>query len=368
MTLIRAPLGWHAGALAVSPSAGLPGLRRIGRHRFRSRPRRRSGAGTAAVPDALPVALVGDGDFLMGVTALWTAVHHRIPALVMIANNTSYFVDEEHQRTVSRQRGAARKRVDRPAPRRPSDRSSGDGARARVLGRARRAALRPDGRYRAWNCRRRCRRVSRDRREDPARLHGSSRMMESTMQSHSPSHRSGPIDLRPIAPQIGVELVGVGSRAADRRRHVCRHCAPRGSSTRSCSCEDRNIFGPRISSRSPAVLVTSTSTISRNTASPAIPRSRWCRTSRKATAMSARRRRAANGTAMRSTCVDRRRRRCSGRRRFRPADGNTCFANMVAAYRELDPALRQRIDAACDQFQPRPRVCALPSRAAAAVG
>jgi alpha-ketoglutarate-dependent taurine dioxygenase len=26
-----------------------------------------------------------------------------------------------------------------------------------------------------------------------------------------------------------------------------------------------------------------------------------------------------------------------------PADGNTCFANMVAAYRELDPALRQRI-------------------------
>ena len=26
-----------------------------------------------------------------------------------------------------------------------------------------------------------------------------------------------------------------------------------------------------------------------------------------------------------------------------PADGNTCFANMVAAYRELDPALQQRI-------------------------
>src|SRR6476620_2523927 len=26
-----------------------------------------------------------------------------------------------------------------------------------------------------------------------------------------------------------------------------------------------------------------------------------------------------------------------------PSDGNTCFANMIAAYRELDPALRQRI-------------------------
>src|SRR5206468_1310114 len=52
----------------------------------------------------LPVALIGDGDYLMGVTAFWTAVHHRIPVLVLIANNTSYFVDEEHQRNVSRQR------------------------------------------------------------------------------------------------------------------------------------------------------------------------------------------------------------------------------------------------------------------------
>jgi benzoylformate decarboxylase len=52
----------------------------------------------------VPVALVGDGDYLMGVTALWTAVHHRTPVLVIISNNASYFVDEEHQRSVSRQR------------------------------------------------------------------------------------------------------------------------------------------------------------------------------------------------------------------------------------------------------------------------
>ncbi len=30
----------------------------------------------------LPVAILGDGDFLMGVTALWTAVHNSIPLLV----------------------------------------------------------------------------------------------------------------------------------------------------------------------------------------------------------------------------------------------------------------------------------------------
>ena len=104
MTLIRAPLGWHAGALAFRHPLdylGYDGSGGIG-----SGPGHAVGAALALKGTGrVPVALVGDGDFLMGVTALWTAVHHRIPALVMIANNTSYFVDEEHQRTVSRQRG-----------------------------------------------------------------------------------------------------------------------------------------------------------------------------------------------------------------------------------------------------------------------
>jgi len=104
MTLIRAPLGWHAGALAFRHPLdylGYDGSGGIG-----SGPGHAVGAALALKGTGrVPVALVGDGDFLMGVTALWTAVHHRIPVLVMIANNTSYFVDEEHQRTVSRQRG-----------------------------------------------------------------------------------------------------------------------------------------------------------------------------------------------------------------------------------------------------------------------
>lgn len=53
----------------------------------------------------LPVAVLGDGDFLMGATALWTAVHHRVPMLIVVANNRSYFNDEVHQERVARDRG-----------------------------------------------------------------------------------------------------------------------------------------------------------------------------------------------------------------------------------------------------------------------
>jgi len=53
----------------------------------------------------LPVALLGDGDFLMGVTAIWTAVHYRIPLLVVVCNNRSFFNDELHQERVARARG-----------------------------------------------------------------------------------------------------------------------------------------------------------------------------------------------------------------------------------------------------------------------
>jgi len=47
---------------------------------------------------------VGDGDFLMGVTALWTAVHYRIPGLFVVANNRSFFNDEMHQERVAKER------------------------------------------------------------------------------------------------------------------------------------------------------------------------------------------------------------------------------------------------------------------------
>jgi thiamine pyrophosphate-dependent acetolactate synthase large subunit-like protein len=52
----------------------------------------------------LPVTVCGDGDFLMGATALWTAVHYNIPLLVVVANNRSFFNDELHQERVARVR------------------------------------------------------------------------------------------------------------------------------------------------------------------------------------------------------------------------------------------------------------------------
>ncbi|MCE7029957.1 thiamine pyrophosphate-binding protein [Jiella avicenniae] len=52
----------------------------------------------------LPVAVLGDGDFLMGATALWTAAHHKLPLLIVVANNRSYFNDEVHQEHVARHR------------------------------------------------------------------------------------------------------------------------------------------------------------------------------------------------------------------------------------------------------------------------
>ena len=51
------------------------------------------------------VGILGDGDFLMGNTALWTATHYKLPCLFLIANNRSFYNDEMHQERVAKQRG-----------------------------------------------------------------------------------------------------------------------------------------------------------------------------------------------------------------------------------------------------------------------
>jgi thiamine pyrophosphate-dependent acetolactate synthase large subunit-like protein len=55
--------------------------------------------------DRLPVAFLGDGDFMMGVSAIWTAAHYRIPLLIVVVNNQSFYHDEAHQKHVAQVRG-----------------------------------------------------------------------------------------------------------------------------------------------------------------------------------------------------------------------------------------------------------------------
>lgn len=92
----RFPLGWH-GAYAhfrhPLDYIGYDGGGGLG-----SGPGISVGAALALKESGrVPIGLLGDGDFLMGNTALWTAVHYQIPCLLVICNNRSFFNDEMHQ-------------------------------------------------------------------------------------------------------------------------------------------------------------------------------------------------------------------------------------------------------------------------------
>jgi len=103
VTLTHLPLGWNGASWPFRHPLdyiGAEGGAGIG-----------SGPGVSvgvalALRDSgrLPVAVCGDGDFLMGVTAIWTAVHYRIPLLFVVANNRSFYNDEVHQERVARMR------------------------------------------------------------------------------------------------------------------------------------------------------------------------------------------------------------------------------------------------------------------------
>jgi acetolactate synthase-1/2/3 large subunit len=52
----------------------------------------------------MAVGVCGDGDFLMGATSVWTAVHYKLPLLLVISNNSSFYNDELHQERVAKTR------------------------------------------------------------------------------------------------------------------------------------------------------------------------------------------------------------------------------------------------------------------------
>ena len=53
----------------------------------------------------LCVDLQPDGDMLFTASGLWTAAHHRIPLLIIVCSNRSYYNDEEHQERMAQLRG-----------------------------------------------------------------------------------------------------------------------------------------------------------------------------------------------------------------------------------------------------------------------
>jgi len=102
--LTRLPLGWPGEARHFShPLDYLGGDGGAG---VGAGPGITVGAGLALKGSGrIPIGLLGDGDYLMGITALWTAAHYRIPCLFLVCNNRSFYNDEAHQERVARMRG-----------------------------------------------------------------------------------------------------------------------------------------------------------------------------------------------------------------------------------------------------------------------
>jgi len=103
--LIRLPLGWSAEHYPIQDPLNYLGS--DGGGTIGAGPGMAVGAALALRdhhPDRLPVAVLGDGDFMMGNQAIWTAVRYGIPLLVVVCNNRSFYNDEIHQERVAMQR------------------------------------------------------------------------------------------------------------------------------------------------------------------------------------------------------------------------------------------------------------------------
>lgn len=101
---IRLPIGWPFSRMRFEHPLAYLGI--DGGGGLGSGPGMAVGAALALRGSGhLPVSIMGDGEFLMGSTAIWTAVHYRIPLLLIVANNNSFYHDETHQRHMAQVRG-----------------------------------------------------------------------------------------------------------------------------------------------------------------------------------------------------------------------------------------------------------------------
>jgi thiamine pyrophosphate-dependent acetolactate synthase large subunit-like protein len=103
ITFARLPLGWPGEAYELDGPLSFMG--NDGGGAVGTGPGHTIGAALALKgSDRLTVGVIGDGDYLMGVNALWTAAHFEIPVMIVAADNRSYFNDEMHQERVAQMR------------------------------------------------------------------------------------------------------------------------------------------------------------------------------------------------------------------------------------------------------------------------
>ena len=103
VTFARLPIGWPGEAYAFDGPLSFMGNDAGGA--VGTGPGHTIGAALALKDSGrLTIGVIGDGDYLMGVNALWTASHFNIPAMIVVADNRSYFNDEMHQERVAQMR------------------------------------------------------------------------------------------------------------------------------------------------------------------------------------------------------------------------------------------------------------------------
>ncbi|AJE47687.1 acetolactate synthase II [Celeribacter indicus] len=99
-SMVRLPLGWAGEAWHFRHPLdflGSDGGAGIG-----SGPGMLIGAALALKDSGrVPVAVLGDGDFMMAASAFWTAAHYGTPFLAVVSNNRSFYNDEVHQERVA---------------------------------------------------------------------------------------------------------------------------------------------------------------------------------------------------------------------------------------------------------------------------
>ena len=103
VTFARLPIGWPGEAYEFNGPLSFMG--NDGGGAVGTGPGHTIGAALALKgTDWLTIGVLGDGDYLMGVNALWTASHFQIPVMILVADNRSYYNDEMHQERVAQMR------------------------------------------------------------------------------------------------------------------------------------------------------------------------------------------------------------------------------------------------------------------------